>query len=45
MKLSYFYFGDLTFRGVNSPMVPDYRPAVIIKFSLFLVILFTDMYM
>jgi hypothetical protein len=39
------YFSDLTVPVINSPVVSDYHPAVIVKFHIFLVILFTDMYM
>jgi hypothetical protein len=42
----YFIFGYFTDLAVpvNCSVAPDYRPVVVVKFSLFLVILFTDMY-
>jgi hypothetical protein len=39
------YFADLTVPIVSCPVVADYHPSVAVKFSLFLVIVFTDMYM
>jgi len=41
--LIFVYFGDLTVTGVNSLVVHDYNP-VVIKFSLFLVILIIYIY-
>jgi len=32
------YFADVTVPVVNSPVVPDYHPAVVVVFSLFLAI-------
>jgi hypothetical protein len=43
--LPFGYFADLTVPVLSCLVVPDYYLAVAVKFSLFLVILFTDMYM
>jgi hypothetical protein len=39
LPLHFGYFADLTVPVVSCPLIPDYHPAVAIKFSLFLVII------
>jgi len=39
------YFANFVVPVVNPPVVSDYHPAMVVKFSLYVVILFTDMYM